>query len=318
MAWFLVHFWGISPVHKLFLRDFKVVNQSQTTNFSENLSFATNCLSFWQKFAWVLIFLSFYLLEFFHKMRNDKPVLHVEGLRNPMQKFHLLARLFFLPGNYPLLRVGGLSRFWQNPWVFFDKYWPFLRQNPWFFSPEIKSSRCFTKTLRFHIYMFWVWPMILLGFSCLFKSIIYAYFIYIRDQSWRIFKFLPIYIVALEFFDKMLQFLSIPWVYCPWVFLRNGQETSLILYNGNMPITTKTSEILSFKMFSFEFGKKSLAIQLLKEILIPILCYFHSLSTSHDGARRKTAGPSLQPAVHHGRSTGRKLPRNQVHRRRRH
>lgn len=52
--------------------------------------------------------------------------------------------------------------------------------------------------------------MILLGFSCLFKSIIYAYFIYIRDQSWRIFKFLPIYIVALEFFDKMLQFLSIP------------------------------------------------------------------------------------------------------------
>ena len=40
-------------------------------------------------------------------MRNDKPVLNVEGLRNPMQKFHILAMFFFWPGNYPLLRVGA-------------------------------------------------------------------------------------------------------------------------------------------------------------------------------------------------------------------
>ena len=136
---------------------------------------ATMCLSF--------DFLEFLSAWVFPKnAKGQACIRNVKGLRNPMQKFHLLARLFFLPGNYPLLRVGGLSRFWQNPWVFFDKYWPFLRQNPWFFSPEIKSSRCFTKTLRFHIYMFWVWPMILLGFSCLFKSIIYAYFIYISQR----------------------------------------------------------------------------------------------------------------------------------------
>ena len=182
MAWVLVHFWGISPVDKLFLRQYKVVNQSQTTNFSENLSFATNCLSFWQKFAWVLIFLSFYLLEFFHKMRNDKPVLNVEGLRNPMQKFHILAMLFFARQLSPTQSWRGLSRFWQNPWVFFDKYWLFLRQNPWIFSPEIKSSRCFTKTLRFHIYVLSLANDFVGFFMSVMKSIIYAYFIYISQR----------------------------------------------------------------------------------------------------------------------------------------
>ena len=34
-------------------------------------------------------------------MRNDKPVLNVEGLRNPMQKFHILAMLFFGPAIIP-------------------------------------------------------------------------------------------------------------------------------------------------------------------------------------------------------------------------
>ena len=56
-------------------------------------------------------------------MRNDKPVLNVEGLRNPMQKFHILAMLFFGPAIIPYTQSWrGLSRFWQNPWVFFDKY----------------------------------------------------------------------------------------------------------------------------------------------------------------------------------------------------
>ena len=183
MAWFLVHFWGISPVHKLFLRDFKVVNQSQTTNFSENLSFATNCLSFLAKICLSFDFLEFLSAWVFPKnAKGQACIRNVKGLRNPMQKFHLLARLFFLPGNYPLLRVGGLSRFWQNPWVFFDKYWLFLRQNPWIFSPEIKSSRCFTKTLRFHIYVLSLANDFVGFFMSVMKSIIYAYFIYISQR----------------------------------------------------------------------------------------------------------------------------------------
>ena len=178
MAWFLVHFWGISPVHKLFLRDFKVVNQSQTTNFSENLSFATNCLSFWQKFAWVLIFLSFYLLEFFHKMRIKR-----WGSTKPHAEVSYISHVFFLARQLsPTQSWRGLSRFWQNPWVFFDKYWLFLRQNPWIFSPEIKSSRCFTKTLRFHIYVLSLANDFVGFFMSVMKSIIYAYFIYISQR----------------------------------------------------------------------------------------------------------------------------------------
>ena len=162
MAWFLVHFWGISPVDKLFLRQYKVVNQSQTTNFSENLSFATKCSSFWQQCAWVLIFLSFYLLEFFHKMRNDKPVLNVEGLRNPMQKFHILAMFFFGPAIIPYSELADYQVFGKILWCF----------------------------------------VINIDFSCA----------KIHD-----------------FFLREIK-----------VFLRNGQETSLILYNGNRAITTKT------------------------------------------------------------------------------
>ena len=43
---------------------------SWSSKISENLSFATKSLSFWEKFPWVLVSLSFFLREFWGKLRK--------------------------------------------------------------------------------------------------------------------------------------------------------------------------------------------------------------------------------------------------------
>ena len=43
-------------------------------------------------------------------MQNDKPVLNVEGLRNPMQKFHILAMFFFGPAIIPYSELARIIK----------------------------------------------------------------------------------------------------------------------------------------------------------------------------------------------------------------
>ena len=85
-----------------------------------------------------------------------------------------------------------------------------------------KSSRFFIKTFRFH--MFWVCYWICWVFHVRWSQLRIVY-LSVRDQSWRILKFSAF--SHLSFLKNCAWVFSIPWVYSPWVFSRNGQKTSL-------------------------------------------------------------------------------------------
>ena len=148
---------------------------------------ATMCLSF--------DFLEFLSAWVFPQNAKRQACIKRWGSTKPHAEVSYISHVFFWPGNYPLLRVGAdyqdsgkiLGCFLINIDLSCAKILDFF--------PQKSNLRDVLPRHSDFIYMFWVWPMTLLGFSCLLWSQLYTHTlsILVRDQSWRIFKFLPIY-----------------------------------------------------------------------------------------------------------------------------